>query len=391
MTSATHTGSIATALTRMTERHTDSFEPLTAALGLQTEVSVIATLLDNECADAGAIATHCFRAHALIAALAAHYGVKSSSLNRAVGARTASDTGTRDGNGLDNGDSLSAVAEIAALTCEYETGRVVPGDRASRSIAEPIGALAAILSQLADSLPASRATRSGDQLTEIFAQYQVPGWCIPPSRFGAAMFADVAARSACPYAGSACLWGSDKIATDESLEAFVHRQKPSLSTFIRAARLERLDAYVLALPTERYGQALEHTTQTLARVLQALNPELFDHDLLTAPIDDDSWRFTIDGEPFFVPVFSPLYEQDHPRYTSKNTSLLFIVLQPDSSFHRHLGPDAKFNRQSIRHRFAAGLQPYQSGKVEADKYLPYPPGHESPPWYAMPTAPQLPT
>lgn len=391
MTSAARTGSVASALTRMTERHTDSFEPLTTALGLQTEVSAVATLLGDRLTAAGAIATHCFRAHALIAALAVNYGVKSSSLGRVGGGQTSSDDGTRDRHGLDTGDLLRAMAEIAALTCEYETGRVVPGDRASRSIAEPMVALAAILSQLEDSLPASQAILSGDQLTKIFAEYRVPGWCNPPSRFAAAVFADVAARSACPYAGAACLWGSDQISTDESLEAFVHRHKPPVSAFIRAARRERLDAYVLALPVERCGQTFEHTARTLARVLQALSPELFDHDLFTAPIDDDSWRFTVDGEPFFVPVFSPLYEQDHPRYTYKNTSLMFIVLQPDSSFHRHLGPDAKFNRQSIRHRFAAGLQPYESCKAEADKYLPYPPGHKSAPWYAMLAVTQLPT
>ncbi len=384
---AARTSDLASALGRLTDRCDNAFEPLTAALGLQGEITAVLSLAHRSEPQRRQLARHQVRAHTLLTSLATHYGVKISSLGkgRSADSREACPIGALPGAStapaarVDDAEMSHAIHQIAALACEYETGRVVPGAGCGESISTPLAVVDRALNQLRDAHGLSE-TNVTDELFNVFADYQVEGWSNPLGAFSAARFREVSVRSACPFAGAANTWGAERIPPDASLELHIHNHRESISAFVRAARTEQLDAYVFALPAELFGPNFDTTSETLARVLTSLSPPSAGGGF-SAAVEDDGWRFVIDDEPMFVPVFSPLYAHDHPRYTHRGTDLIFIVLQPDSSFHRQLSRGSGFSRAAIRQRFAARLQPYDSSAREADKYLPLPTGCAVSPWY----------
>lgn len=368
MTATTiRTRGLAAALDRYSERRVDSCEPIAVALGLQNEIAMLLGFAGSMPHSPRGV--HHLRAHTLMAALARHYGVRSTRHARPRAALSPTE--------IDADTLAAATHQIVARTCEYETGRYVPGTARESSIGVALTVVDDGLAMLGEHISLDDHEVSG-ALEKMFTDYRADGWISPLAAYSAARFHELADRSACPFAGTASLWGADLIDPGTSLEHHVRNHRAAFGTFVRASRTEALDAYVFALPADPFGSSFDAASATLARLLGALTAE---PDAFAGAGHDDGWRFTVDAEPFFVPVFCPQYDHDHPRYTHRATDLMFIVLQPDSSFHRQRDRNAAFDRIEIRRRFADRLQPYDASRREADKFLPLPSGVTVTPWY----------
>jgi hypothetical protein len=209
----------------------------------------------------------------------------------------------------------------------------------------------------------------------------------PPYVSAVKKFEKIARRTYCPYAPAARLWGAPDFDTAVTVEENVRRSIDTLVVFTRVARREGLDALVYAFPAEVSGGDVAR----LATLLRQVIATLMTHDpanprrLRAADVAAAGWRFSFADEDFFVPVFAPLYPQNHSRYTYEVSDTVFILLQPDSSFHSRLGTDGARIRKQIRRRFGEGFQPYGATReVEAQRFLPAPrAGSPAPSWWEV--------
>lgn len=198
-------------------------------------------------------------------------------------------------------------------------------------------------------------------------------------------FEPIARRTYCPFATTAALWGASEYDLTVSTAENVRRSIEPLLRFSRAARRETLDGFVYAFPVEHFGNTAAELSALLRVVIGTLmehdprNPRTFNRDDVVRA----DWRFSFNGEDYFVPVFAPVYGQGHSRYTYEVSDTVFILLQPDSSFHSRLGADGGRIRKQIRQRFREGLQPYDtSNDIEAHRFLlPIEDGSPAPAWY----------
>ncbi len=198
-------------------------------------------------------------------------------------------------------------------------------------------------------------------------------------------FGPVIHRTYCPFASSAVLWGASEYDPTVSVAENVLRSIGPLVKFSRAARRETLDGFVYAFPAERFGR----TVAQLAALLRVVIGTLMEHDPCDPRLLDrddvvhSKWRFSFNGDDYFVPVFAPVYGQGHSRYTYEVSDTIFILLQPDSSFHARLQGDSTRVRNQIRQRFREGLQSYDtSNDIEAHRFLlPTEAGSPAPAWY----------
>lgn len=203
------------------------------------------------------------------------------------------------------------------------------------------------------------------------------------------MFAAVRDNTHCPFAGEARLWGTPAFNSEATLADNVLASVPLLSTFICVARAEDLDGFLYAFPTSEVGGAnitsLCVVVKTLVQTLME-SDSLVPRELTSADASEKDWRFAFGGEDFFVNVFAPFYPHSHSRYTygAGGGAYLFIMLQPDCSFHRRI-PEENFHvvRNQIRERFERNYQYYELDDVEAHRFILGPRSHEIIRWYSQ--------
>ncbi|ONI75253.1 hypothetical protein ALI144C_41720 [Actinosynnema sp. ALI-1.44] len=198
-------------------------------------------------------------------------------------------------------------------------------------------------------------------------------------------FEPVVNHTYCPFATVARLWGAPDHDSSLTVADNVRAALDGVLRFTRAAQREVLDGFVFAFPSDQFGGTLARLGRLLRTVLGTLmasdprEPRVLNR----GDVVREGWRFSFDGEDYFVPVFAPLYGQDHSRYTYGVDDTVFILLQPDSSFHARLGRDSGQIRKQIRQRFSDGLQSYSgTGELEAHRFLPaLGDGTPAPAWY----------
>ncbi len=180
-------------------------------------------------------------------------------------------------------------------------------------------------------------------------------------------------RSYCPFAGKARLWGAQPFQAHLSLAGNVRRSVDTIVEFARVARREELDGFVFAFPNACFGESMNSLSAMLETVLTTLklNDPDSDADPRIVDVKSADWRFSFFKEDFFVPVFAPIYGQSHPRYTFEAEDQVFVLLQPNGSFHRRMTGDKAKLRKEIKSRFTEGLQPYGVDvRIEAERFLP---------------------
>jgi hypothetical protein len=305
-------------------------------------------------------------------------------------------------------------ADLESVTAGDDTGRPTGGVPAvltavDRGVRDIVANLDAYDSRLAVTLTAPSLTRTiprlqvslieladllGLHLLDGIAANLRTGRLPRPGRYeylpahtqGAELFRRISERTYCPFAASARIWGAPDVDPSVSLPAYLSGSVRAFRMFARAAAREMLDGFVYAFPARGGFRTQGELSALLYDVLRTLR----DHDpgesrpeLCSAEVRDPRWRFSWGGEHYFVPVFAPLYRPGHSRYTYDVPDMVFVLLQPDSSFHSRLTGDKELVRGSVRRRFAEGLQPYATDALEAHKFLPpTSPGGAAPDWFA---------
>ncbi|MFF8233491.1 YqcI/YcgG family protein [Streptomyces caelestis] len=190
--------------------------------------------------------------------------------------------------------------------------------------------------------------------------------------------------TACPFAAKARLRSAPDFDPARSLAQNVADSVPLLVDFSARAEGEGLDGFVYRFPAERVGSTVEDLGRLLRVLLQTLarhdpqEPRELDKDTVLAP----GWRFSFAGLDYFVPVFAPVYGKHHSRHTYGLTEDVFVLMQPNSSFHTRLGARRDLVLRNIRSRFAEAGQSYPVHGVEAHKFVLPPAVDDEPvPWY----------
>lgn len=196
----------------------------------------------------------------------------------------------------------------------------------------------------------------------------------------------ILARTQCPFAAKARLWNAPALDRFRSVEENLRASLPALTRFTRVAEERRLDGFVYHFPVSYVGWSLED----LSRLVRVLVETLLEGDPVDprpfrrAEVLDPRWRLTFSGVDYFAPVFAPIYGPWHSRFTYGATDGVFVLLQPNSSFHDHLGREPKRVREGIRRRFDQAGQAYPQYELEAHKFvLPCDAEDEPPRWYDL--------
>ncbi|WP_160311003.1 YqcI/YcgG family protein [Streptomyces sp. 150FB] len=215
-----------------------------------------------------------------------------------------------------------------------------------------------------------------------------PGPCTTETADAAALHAvrEVVLRSNCPFAISAHTVAARPRREGEPLRDYFARSMDDVIAFSERAGKDSLDVLVYRMPAAEFGQdltALGRLARTMVHTLMSADPRAprpLDRPAVLRP----DWRLSFAGVDYFMPVFAPLYPAEHSRHTFGVRDQVFLFLQPNESFHRRLGRRPRQVRQAIRHRFEAAGQPYDSGVLEAHKFvLPMNSGEPPIPWYDM--------
>jgi len=256
----------------------------------------------------------------------------------------------------------SDVSRLVATLTYYETGRCRGHPAALSSLSELLPQIFAALGACVCSCDWS----------SIVALRDMPA--SPRIAPATAQFNPVKLHSYCPFARNAVLWGGTEFDPTWELEPYVRNAVAYLEWFTRAAAREPLDGYVIAFPSDRFGRSMHALSDLLYRVLSTLSSAdpSTEVPLHVQPKESDDWRFNFAGEDYFVPVFAPIYGADHPRFTHGAEDSVFLLFQPNASFHRRLaGSEKPKMRAEIRQKFKEGYQAYgQVPTIEAERFLP---------------------
>jgi len=190
-----------------------------------------------------------------------------------------------------------------------------------------------------------------------------------------AEFSVIRRRTRCPYAKEARLWGAPAWDDKYSLSRNIDSMFPFFLSFTKAARLESLDGFVVAVKKPKGGESMVALAAWFRQFLDALghvDPEL--SPMRSAAIGEPGWQFAFNGLRLFISVFSPLYARNHPRWSPKTT---YVMFQPEQSFDLHeIGssfPQSATQKQSIRDAFTQSAFWYPANvideRVEAAIYL----------------------
>lgn len=202
--------------------------------------------------------------------------------------------------------------------------------------------------------------------------------------------APVIARTLCPFAVKARLHCGPEYDTTCSLRDNLENSLDALTRFTEKASLEELDAFVYRFPVSAIGAEvgqlarLMHTLVEILLTNDPVAPRRFVRWEAMVP----QWRLSYAGVDYFAPVFSPIYRREHSRHTYGVSDCIFVLMQPNSSFHTRLGNRAGKIRNNIRSRFDEAGQAYSRFELEAHKFvLPLAVGDDPVKWYDIPSFP----
>lgn len=198
--------------------------------------------------------------------------------------------------------------------------------------------------------------------------------------------APVVAQTQCPFAVKARFWEAPSFEPGLSVSQNVRASLGALTEFSRVAAERSLDAFVYRFPAEHVGMGLSGLSLLMRTFVECLmiHDPLHPRPFRRHDLRDVKWRLSFAGVDYFAPVFSPVYGRDHSRYTYGVTDSVFVLMQPNSSFHSRLGSRPHRIRDNIRTRFEKAGQPYPQGELEAHKFvLPHRDGDPPVEWYEL--------
>jgi YqcI/YcgG family len=187
----------------------------------------------------------------------------------------------------------------------------------------------------------------------------------------------------CPFARAAKIWGAPPYRDSLTLDENLGTSLPLLIAFTCAAKSQTLDGFLFTFPVSIFGNDMASLCITVKRFIEflMLNDPACPRSLHQEQVTETNWRFHFNAEDFFVNVFAPFYEPGHSRHTYSVKDTIFIMLQPEASFHRRIPKHLYQNkRDEIRNGFKNAIppQPYTLDDLEVHRFI-LPEHHDSPP------------
>lgn len=199
----------------------------------------------------------------------------------------------------------------------------------------------------------------------------------PPLTSDGTSFDTVIGASLCPFARKASIRELPAVRPDERVDAYLRRIAPLAREWVRDAEAEETDGILAALPACRVGT----NPDDLAPMLAAWVDAVADHPATRDPhVADVGWRLVVEAVEVFVALFTPAFGPDHSRSTPRGEHV-YLLVQPDPSFHRWLPEDSDRLRENIRQQFADAGRAYDADLHEAERYLPTADGGSPVPWW----------
>jgi NTP pyrophosphatase (non-canonical NTP hydrolase) len=196
----------------------------------------------------------------------------------------------------------------------------------------------------------------------------------PSTAMSALRFQKFASNSHCTYASKARIWGAPRWEAKRSIGWNVDSILPHLLSFTKATPLETLDGFVVR---PIFG-AKAHSMRELANGFRTLLKTLNGRDpkrstCMAGDVSQPGWQFEFNNVRLFISVFSPIYDEMHPRRADE----CFIFFQSEQSFtDRKVGSQFTGSdriKRTIRGRFQAGGFWYPADiideRIEARIYL----------------------
>lgn len=295
------------------------------------------------------------------------------------------------GTGASIADLLVAAGPIARIVNYYDgpkTPRTLDG---WVTIGPAVSAFHAALANLARARGVDLADAIADKLASMsrsdVGRFKPTFDASTAPSLGA--FAEVRAKTQCPFAPAARMWGAD-LWESSSFGASILAVAQPLASFAKAAVPEQLDAFV-------FKGAEAPDMAALARWFRRTLTELSRRDpagsnVMRGRLDRPGWQFEFNRLRMFVAVFSSLYAPIHPRYCAAGT---FVFMQPESSFSRRgVGADQAGSKQikaRVRRLFEDAGRGYdgavKDARIEAPLYLlPRFPGDDDVCWWQPPAS-----
>ncbi|MFJ4486062.1 YqcI/YcgG family protein [Streptomyces longwoodensis] len=282
----------------------------------------------------------------------------------------------------------SHTSRIARIITYYELDRLPQISHPLPSLHSSIPLLHAAIVRAFNSLPVSFEETFEKKLASATDSQRFERHFDPGTAPCLELFKKVKENSYCPFAPRSRLWGAPDYIPTESIRENLSSSIPFLTSFTRVAEREHLDGFLYAFPVGVFSSGVESLAPLTKTVLSFLTandpsgPRVFSRDEVTRP----DWHFKFDGEDFFVNVFSPCYGHKHSRYTHGVRNWIFVLLQPNSSFHFRIPREqSDARRGQIRERFSDVYQGYEHQTLEAHRFV-LPLSHSDDPiaWYDAP-------
>lgn len=189
-------------------------------------------------------------------------------------------------------------------------------------------------------------------------------------------FRAIQAKTSCPFAPEARLWGAPQWDNSQGIDRNVERVTSALQRFTTLHKWEVIDGFVLQITSPDLYANLASLSAALRGILVELNRrDPTQVQMSLAKVRDEAWQFQFNNVRLFVISFAPFYDADSPRETYGLDSA-FILFQPEGSFIESRiprGGGKPATRESIRRRFAEHGKPYDGELVrqpfEAPRYV----------------------
>lgn len=148
-------------------------------------------------------------------------------------------------------------------------------------------------------------------------------------------------NSNCLFARHAKVWGCPSWKDELCLEGNIYRLLPMFLKFTIVCPSKKLDAFLMELPGDIYGQNIQDFGKAVYKVLKVLsdNDPAKIHCMNKSYLGKRGWVFEFNKVTFFITTFAPFYPENHARYAF-GAENCYILFQPELSFAFHdLPPD----------------------------------------------------
>jgi len=184
--------------------------------------------------------------------------------------------------------------------------------------------------------------------------------------------------TSCPFAKRAEVIHASVEGKDSEFEGIAHNIIGRVHTYIASEYDEDSDGLFVEAPAKAFGETIDDLAHAFMQLVDTIaKTEGEEIGTMLSDVETPNWQLTIRGVRFFTIVFSPIYDESHPRH-SPDPDKVQLFLQPESSFSRHIkATDGTVQnlamKQGVRRAFEQSGRPYDhelaASNIEAEKYI----------------------